>query len=87
MKKIITSKSISFLTFFVLTLLMYSCTKESGDAGYSTDNEHIKSISSNKTIVHKYLYNQTGKIVEENCLSFFKKYIYLWHEKKPTLAN
>ena len=45
-------------------------------SGYSTNNEHIKSISTNGTIIHKYYYNDTGKIVEENCLFYFKKYIY-----------
>ena len=43
---------------------------------YSTDNEHIKSISTNGSIVHEYHYDHTGKIVEENCLFYFKKYIY-----------
>ena len=51
-----------------------------GDNGvntdYSTDNEHIKSISANGTIVHKYLYDHSRKIVEENCLHYFKRYIY-----------
>jgi hypothetical protein len=81
MKTLIRLKSISFLTPFVLTLLMYSCTKESESVGYSTDNEYIKSISANETVVHKYLYNQTGKIAEENCLSYFKKYIYSENER------
>ena len=76
MKSLIRLKSISFLTVFVFTLLVYSCTSELDNIGYSTDNEHIKSISSNGAIVHRFLYDQTGKIVEENCFSFFKKYIY-----------
>jgi len=43
---------------------------------YSTNNEHIKSISTNGTIVHKYLYDHSSKIVEENCMYFFKRYLY-----------
>jgi hypothetical protein len=43
---------------------------------YSTDNEHIKSVSSNGTIVHKYLYDLSGKIVEENSKYYFKRYLY-----------
>ena len=46
------------------------------NADYSTDNEHIKSISANGAIIHKYNYDHTGKIVEENCLFYFEKYIY-----------
>ena len=38
--------------------------------------EHIKSISTNGTVTHKYHYDFTGKIVEENCLLYFQKYIY-----------
>ena len=76
MKNLIRLRSIGFFTSFVLTLLMPSCTSEFDDIVYSTDNEHIKSISSNGTIVHRYLYDQTGKIMEENCFSYFQKYIY-----------
>lgn len=43
---------------------------------YSTYNEHIKSISTNGTIIHKYLYDHSGKIVEENCMYYFKRYLY-----------
>ena len=81
MKNLINLKSISSLIPFVLMFLMYSCTKESGYTDYRADNEHIKSVSSKQIIVHKYLYNQTGKIVEENSLSYFKKYIYNENER------
>jgi len=46
------------------------------NAIYSTDNEHLKSISTNGSITHEYHYDYTGKIVEENSLFYFKKYIY-----------
>ena len=80
MQNLIGLKSISFLTFLVLSVLMYSCSSDLDDLGYSTDKDHIKSISSNGTIQHRYYYDQTGKIIEENCLFYFKKYIY--DEKK-----
>jgi len=51
------------------------------DIVYSTDNEHIKSISMSGKIVHKYLYEHTGKIVEENCLYYFNRYIYDENER------
>ena len=81
MKNIIRLKSFSYIASFALTLLMFSCESELDNMGYSstdysTDNEHIKSISSNGAIVHSYLYDQSGKIVEENCLYYFQKYIY-----------
>ena len=81
MEKVIRLKSFSFIASFALTLLMFSCESELDNIGYSstdysTDNEHIKSISSNGAIVHSYLYDQSGKIVEENCLHYFQKYFY-----------
>ena len=57
-------------------LLMSSCSSDLDDIIYSTDNDYIKSVSSNGTIVHRYYYDQTGKIIEENCLYYFKKYLY-----------
>ena len=75
MKNIIKLKSISFFASFVLTLLMFSCSSDNDDI-YGTDNENIKSISSNGAIVHRYLYDQSGKLMEENCLLYFQKYIY-----------
>ena len=76
MKILIRLNSIDFLTVFVLTLLMYSCSSDLDDLGYSTNNEHIKSISSNGKAIHRYYYDQTGKIMEESSLFYFKKYIY-----------
>ena len=76
MKHLIRSKSISFLISFVFMLLMSSCSSDLDDIIYSTDNDYIKSVSSNGTIVHRYYYDQTGKIIEENCLYYFKKYLY-----------
>jgi len=55
---------------------MFSCSSDLDDIVYSTDNENIKSISSNGAIVHRYLYDQSGKLMEENCLLYFQKYIY-----------
>jgi hypothetical protein len=46
------------------------------DIEYSTDNEHIKTVSANGAIVHQYLYDVEGRIVEENCLMYFQKYLY-----------
>ena len=73
-------RSVGFFISFALVVLVFSCTKESSvqndDIEYSTDNEHIKSVWMNGSIVHQYLYDQTGKIVEENCLSYYKKYLY-----------
>ena len=66
----------NLLISFVLIALMFACTKEGSDIIYSTNNEHIKSISMDGKIVHKYLYDHTGKIVEENSFSYYKKYIY-----------
>src|SRR5215510_1698344 len=43
---------------------------------YSADNEHIKSISTNGNIVHKYLYDHSGKLVEESCMYYFQRYLY-----------
>ena len=71
--------SISFFISFVLIFLAFSCTKYEdiqSNGKYSTDNEHIKSVSSNGTINHLYLYDHAGKIVEENCLLYFKRYSY-----------
>ena len=77
MKKIINLKSVRLMAFFVLMTLVFSCTKERvTNVEYYTDNEHIKSISMNDAIVHKYFYDDAGKIVEENCMSFFQKYLY-----------
>ena len=54
-------KSVSFLISFTLVVLVFSCTKESSapdtDIVYSTDNEHIKSISANGAVIQKYLYD------------------------------
>lgn len=80
MKKLMNLKSVSLLVSFVFMTLVFSCTKDSvrnADDGYSTDNEHIKSISAkNGAIVHQYHYDVAGRIVEENCLSYFQKYLY-----------
>ena len=76
MKNLFKLKLISFFTSFVLTLLMSSCSSDLDDLGYSTDNDHIKSVSSNGTIQHRYYYDQSGKLMEENCLFYFQKYIY-----------
>jgi len=80
MKKIICLKSVSLSAFFVFMLLVISCTKEgnvqNAEIEYSTDNEHIKSVSAGGAINHQYLYDRAGKIVEENCLFYFKKYLY-----------
>ena len=69
-------RPISFLISFVLMLFMYSCTSELDNIGYDADNEHIKSVSANGAIVQNYLYNQTGEIIEDNCIIYFSKYIY-----------
>ena len=78
-------RSISFLIFCVLMVLALSCTKEggvqNGEIEYSTDNEHIKSVSAGGTINHQYLYDRAGKIVEENCLFYFKRYLYDENER------
>jgi len=60
---------------------MSSCTKESSDDSYSTNNEYIKSVSTGGKIVHKYLYDHASNVVEENCLFYFKKYIYGENER------
>jgi len=66
----------NLLISFVLIALMFACTKEGSDGFYSAKNEHIKSVSTGGKIVHKYLYDHAGNIVEQNCLYYFKKYIY-----------
>jgi len=68
-------KLVAFLTPFVLIALILACSKIDKD-NYSTDNEHIKSISINGEIVHKYFYDVAGRIVEENCRTYFKRYLY-----------
>jgi len=68
-------KIVKFLGFFVLIAFVFSCSKID-EVNYSTDNEHIKFVSMNGSIVHQYLYDITGKIVEENCLYYFKRYLY-----------
>ena len=70
-------RTIKFILFFALTLFVNSCTNdEFDDLGYSTNNEHIKSISANGITIQKYLYDKNGKIMEENSSFYFKKYIY-----------
>jgi hypothetical protein len=64
------NKSVSFLISFAFIIFIFSCTKEGGvpdpEIEYCTDNEHIKSISMNGTIVQKFLYDVSGRIAEEN---------------------
>ena len=62
----------------VLVVLVFSCTKEGSDLNneYSTDNEHIKSKSQCGNVVIKYLYDHTGKIVEENGGFSYQRYLY-----------
>lgn len=71
------------LISFVLMLFVFACTKSIGDedVSYSINNKHIKSISANGTISHKFFYDQKGKIVEENCLYYFHKYVYDENER------
>jgi hypothetical protein len=73
-------RSVGFLISIAIVALTFSCTKDSGlfdtDIEFSTDNEHIKSTSMNGAVNHKYLYDKAGKIVEENCLFYFRKYLY-----------
>ena len=80
MKNIISLKSVALLASFVFMAMVFSCTKEGGvlyeEVEYSTNNKHIKSVSANGTIVHKYLYNSSGRIVEENSFIYFNKYLY-----------
>ena len=68
-------KLVAFLTPFVLIALILACSKIDKD-NYSTDNEHIKSISMNGAVVHKYLYDVAGRIVEENSSIYFKRFLY-----------
>jgi len=80
MKNIISLKSVALLASFVFMAMVFSCTKESDalddDVEYSTDNEHIKTVSADGTIRHQYLYDQEGRIVEENNLFYFQRYLY-----------
>ena len=73
-------KSICLFIPCVLMVLAYSCSKVSSgqndEIEYSTDNEHIKSVSADGTIRHLYLYDAAGKIVEENSSFYFRKYLY-----------
>ena len=90
MKKLINLKSVSFLASFAFIFLIFSCSKEDSiqnesqkaynilmnELGYSANNEHIKFVSTNGRIDLTYFYDNTGKIMEENSLLWFKKYIY-----------
>ena len=73
-------RSISFFISFVFLVLAFSCTKESGvqngEIEYSTDNEHIKATSANDAIIHQYLYDHEGRIVEENGRYNYTRYFY-----------
>jgi hypothetical protein len=82
-------KSVSFLISFVLIILAFSCSKIDdvqnavinynnycASYGYSTNNEHIKFVSSNGAIQQLYLYNDAGKIVEESGGFYFQRYLY-----------
>jgi len=50
----------------------FSCEKQSS----FDDNEHIKTISLNGTVVQKFYYDHDGKIVEESSMGYFRKFIY-----------
>ena len=80
MKNVISLKSVALLASFVLMAMVLSCTKEGSvlndEVEYSTDNEHIKSVSADGTIRHQYLYDQEGRIVEENNFYYFQRYLY-----------
>ena len=72
-----------FFFYFVMGVMAFACTQE-GDVlvtdnnqqEYSEDNEHIKYILMNGRTVHKFLYDQTGKFVEENSRLYFNKFSY-----------
>ena len=72
--------TVHFFVYCVLGAMAFACSQGSDilsiDDDFQGDNEHIKSVSSNGVIVHKYYYDSEGKIVEENCLSYFQKYLY-----------
>lgn len=81
-------RSVSFLISFSLVVLVFSCSKEGNDQNIgnedivcSADDQYIKSISMYGEIVYKYFYNETGKIVEENCKSYCKRYLYDENER------
>ena len=66
-------------TFFMILSAIFCglvLTNCDSNVDFDTNNEHIKSIWSNGTIVQKYNYDFSGRIVEENSLYYFKKYIY-----------
>ena len=68
-------KLVSFLFSIVVICLASSCNKENTGQN-SWNNEHIKSISANGELRHRYLYDDAGKIVEENAQIHYKRYIY-----------
>jgi hypothetical protein len=80
MKNANSLKSVALLVSFLFVALVFSCTKEgsgiSSDIEYSTDNEHIKSISMNGVIVNNYLYDVSGRIVEDNSEFSCSRYFY-----------
>ena len=80
MKNLINLKSVGLLASLVLMAMVFSCTKESGvlyeEVEYSTDNEHLKSISINGIVVDKYFYDHAGRIVEYNSEFSCSKYLY-----------
>jgi len=74
MKNVNSLKSIALLAHFVLMAMVFSCTKESSEP--NSEIERIKSISANGTIVQQFLYDEAGRIVEENSFNYFSKYLY-----------
>ena len=74
MKNIISLKPAALLASFVFMAMVFSCTKEGSEL--NSVIERIKSVSANGKMVHQYHYDEAGRIVEENCLHYFQKYLY-----------
>ena len=71
-------KAGNLFIFIALMLFASACSKDSSDHTYG---DYIKSVSENGSIVQKFIYDESGKIVEENSFYNFRKFIYDENER------
>ena len=72
--------TVRFFCYLVVGVMAFACTQDSDapsiDGMFQGDNDFIKAITLDGVIIHKYYYDEAGRIVERNSRFYFNKFIY-----------